>query len=77
MAHNKEDTKSHHKDIILAVLLTIKDPAMVNTIGKMDRYIKENGIMDLDMAMAFGNPPKEITTSDNGQMERWKDMEFI
>ncbi len=44
--------------------------AMVNTNGKMDNFIRDNGLMDLRMDRAYGEAPKGILILDSGSRAR-------
>jgi hypothetical protein len=66
MDKNLEDIKLHHKDILSAILKITKEVVSVNTIGKMVKYMKENGTMVSVMVTVYGNLQKEILISVNG-----------
>ena len=42
------------------------DKAMEHLNGIMVKYFKENGEMELKMAMVFGNRQEETTTKEDG-----------
>jgi hypothetical protein len=44
--------------------------------GQTAKYIRDNGKMELNMDLVFGEVLKEILTLDNGKKERLMDMEF-
>jgi len=50
---------------------------MVNINGKMAKYMKGNGLMELKMDQEYGEGQKAIPISDNGKTEKQMDMEFI
>lgn len=50
--------------------------ATENIYGKMGKFIKVNGPMDLKMAPAYGEVLKETHILDNGRMEKLMGMEF-
>ena len=50
---------------------------MVNTNGKMDNFIRDNGLMDLRMDREYGEVPKGILILDSGNKARHMGMACI
>lgn len=50
---------------------------MVNMNGKMDKFIRDNGLMDLKVDLACGEGQKETPTLVNGKTVKPMDMESI
>jgi len=65
------------KVFIKESLKEIKDLGKANFNGKMEKVMMENGKMELDMALEYGNLEKVTVTLEIGLMERLRDMEFI
>lgn len=51
--------------------------AMASINGIMEKFMRENGSMDLRMVPAFGEAQRETPTLGNGKMEKLTVMEFI
>lgn len=49
---------------------------MVSMNGKMDKFIKVSGLMDLKVDQASGGDPKATLILANGKMAKLMDMEF-
>ena len=45
--------------------------------GKMDKFMKDNGLMVLNMVQVYGEEQKEIPTLDSGVKVELMDMEYI
>lgn len=50
---------------------------MENINGKMDKFTKDNGLMDSKMDLVYGEDQKVILILDNGKTEKLMVMEFI
>jgi len=50
---------------------------MANINGKMAKYMKGSGLMELKMDQEYGEGQKVIPILDNGKTEKQMDMEFI
>jgi len=61
---------------ILEIFREAKRMEKVFTLGVMVKYMMENGIKDLSMAMEYGEDYIMILTLENGGHQKLKDMEF-